>query len=97
MWINIFKKLYEKFGNKYKKLILIAHNAGYDFRFIQQYITIQNLCQSGNRLLECSGKFFYGKKSIDIIIKDSYSVISMSLSKFGKCFNLPQEKDSYTI
>jgi hypothetical protein len=87
------KKLYEKFGNKYKKLILIAHNAGYDFRFIQQYITIQNLCQSGNRLLECSGKFFYGKKSIDIIIKDSYSVISMSLSKFGKCFNLPQEKE----
>jgi hypothetical protein len=86
-------KLYEKFGNKYKKLILIAHNAGYDFRFIQQYITIQNLCQSGNRLLECSGKFFYGKKSIDIIIKDSYSVISMSLGKFGKCFNLPQEKE----
>jgi hypothetical protein len=79
--------------NKQIKLILIAHNAKYDFNFIQQYITIKNLCQSGSRLLECSGTFFYGKKSIDIIIKDSYSVISMPLSKFGKCFNLPQEKD----
>jgi hypothetical protein len=79
--------------NKQVKLILIAHNAKYDFSFLQQYITLKNLCQSGSRLLECSGMFFYGKKSIDIIIKDSYSVISMPLSKFGKCFNLPQEKD----
>lgn len=80
--------------NKQIKLILIAHNAGYDFRFLQQYITIKNLCERGHRLLECSGTFFYGKKqSIDIIIKDSYSVISMPLSKFGKCFNLPQEKE----
>jgi len=80
--------------NKQITLILIAHNAKYDFSFLQQYLTIKNLCERGNKLLECSGTFFYGKnQKIDIIIKDSYSVISMPLGKFGKCFNLPQEKD----
>lgn len=80
--------------NKQITLILIAHNAKYDFNFLQQYLTMKNLCERGNRLMECRGTFFYGRsQKIDIIIKDSYSVISMPLSKFGKCFNLPQEKD----
>jgi len=88
----LLRKLYEKFAGK--KLILIAHNAGYDFRFLQEYLTMETLCERGHNLLEGKGRFYYSKgKSIEVILKDSYSVITMPLKKFGKCFNLIQEKE----
>ena len=42
---KMLKKLCQKFYTKEKKvtIILIAHNAGYDFRFIQQYLQIENI------------------------------------------------------
>ena len=97
-WTKTWNKIEEKWDfkaiNKQKKLILIAHNAGYDFRFLQQHLNMISLCERGHNLLEGRGIFYYSKgKSIEIILKDSYSVISMRLQKFGKCFNLKQEKE----
>ncbi len=97
-WTKTWNKIEEKWDfnaiNKQKKLILIAHNAGYDFRFLQEYLNMESLCERGHNLLEGKGKFYYSKgKSIDVILKDSYSVITMPLKKFGKCFNLIQEKE----
>lgn len=90
--LYLLRKLYEKFNGS--KLILIAHNAGYDFRFIQQHLNMTSLCERGHNLLEGKGIFYYSKgKSIEVILKDSYSVITMPLRKFGKCFNLIQEKE----
>ena len=105
--LYLLRNLYEKFavsssptmegkGSKGKSpsLILIAHNAGYDFRFLQEYLNMESLCERGHNLLEGKGRFYYSKgKSIDVILKDSYSVITMPLKKFGKCFNLIQEKE----
>jgi hypothetical protein len=90
--LYLLRKLYEKFNGS--KLILIAHNCGYDFRFLQQHLNMTSLCERGHNLLEGKGMFYYSKgKSIEVILKDSYSVITMPLKKFGKCFNLKQEKE----
>jgi len=90
--LYLLRKLYEKFNGS--KLILIAHNAGYDFRFLQQHLNMTSLCERGHNLLEGKGMFYYSKgKSIEVILKDSYSVITMPLKMFGKCFNLKQEKE----
>ena len=92
--LYLLRKLHEKFSVKTTKLILIAHNAGYDFRFLQQHLNMTSLCERGHNLLEGKGIFYYSKgKSIEVILKDSYSVITMPLKKFGKCFNLKQEKE----
>lgn len=90
--LYLLRRLYEKFNGS--KLILIAHNCGYDFRFLQQHLNMTSLCERGHNLLEGKGMFYYSKgKSIEVILKDSYSVITMPLKKFGKCFNLKQEKE----
>ena len=83
-----------KFNKDYKPLILIAHNVGYDFRFIQQYLIIEGIIERGHNILEAKGRFYYSKgRFINIILKDSYSIITMPLKKFGKCFNLDQDKE----
>jgi hypothetical protein len=97
-WTKTWNKVEDKWDfkaiNQQKKLILIAHNCGYDFRFLQQHLNMTSLCERGHNLLEGKGMFYYSKgKSIEVILKDSYSVITMPLKKFGKCFNLKQEKE----
>jgi hypothetical protein len=79
---------------KERRLILIAHNAGYDFCFLQQYLNLESVAKRGHNLLEAKGVFNYGNgKTIKVILKDSYSVITMPLANFGKCFGLPQSKE----
>ncbi len=91
---NMLRDLFEKFNKDYKTLILIAHNVGYDFRFIQQYLMIEGIIERGHNILEAKGRFYYAKgRFINIILKDSYSIITMPLKKFGKCFDLDQDKE----
>jgi len=92
----MMRRLFEKFYNKDKprRLILIAHNAGYDFCFLQQYLQLESISKRGHNLLQAKGVFNYGNgRTIKVLLKDSYSVITMPLSKFGKCFGLPQSKE----
>jgi len=92
--LKMLRKLYMKFHQSHKSITLIAHNAGYDFRFIQRYLQIDNIIERGHNVLEVKGRFSCFKgKSINIILKDSYSIITMPLSKFGKCFGLDQAKE----
>lgn len=92
MMRRLFEKFYDK--DKPRRLILIAHNAGYDFCFLQQYLQLESVAKRGHNLLEARGVFNYGNgKTIKVLLKDSYSVITMPLSKFGKCFGLPQSKE----
>ena len=91
---KMLKKLYLQLHDEFKSIILVAHNAGYDFRFIQQYLNIDSIIERGHNVMEVKGKFYYTKgKSIDVILKDSYSIITMPLKKFGKCFGLSQAKE----
>ena len=93
---KMLKKLFKMFHTADNKatIILVAHNAGYDFRFIQQYIHIESIIERGHTVMEVKGKFYACKgKSINIVLKDSYSIITMPLKKFGKCFGLAQTKE----
>jgi hypothetical protein len=93
-WCNVEEKYVYTCINKPARLILIAHNAGYDFCFLQQYLQLESVAKRGHNLLEAKGVFNYGKgKTIKVLLKDSYSVITMPLSKFGKCFGLEQSKE----
>jgi hypothetical protein len=75
--------------------LLIAHNAGYDLRFIIKYLFNITLLEKGNGLICCSGSFknYDTDKVINIKIKDSLKLIPMSLSQFGECFKLKQNKE----
>ena len=74
--------------------MLIAHNCGYDFRFIVKYIFGLNIIEKGSSLMCASCKVLNKKgKSVNISIRDSYKMITMPLRDFGKCFNLEQGKE----
>ena len=68
---------------------MIAHNAGYDIRFIFKYLRNISLIERGRSLLRGRATFFKTK----IIIQDSCAFIPMALKKFGKTFNLDCEKE----
>jgi len=63
---------------------LIAHNAGYDYRFIVKYLYNLNEISRGTHLISASGMF--AKHHIQI--KDSYNLITMPLRDFPKSFNM---------
>lgn len=94
----MLRSLYEKFNQTHETLLLYAHNLGYDYNFIQQYISRTGFGSSeisrGSTIMEVKGQFYYAKgKSINIILRDSYCMISTKLSTFGKMFNIKQEKE----
>lgn len=77
-----------------KVIILVAHNAGYDYRFIIDYLKMETEITSGKRLLEAVGNFYYGKgQSVRIVIKDSYSLCGLGLAKWGEAMKVPSEKE----
>jgi hypothetical protein len=77
-----------------KVIILMAHNAGYDYRFIIDYLVMDTEITSGKKLLESVGRFYYGKgKYVRIVIKDSYSLCGLSLAKWGEAMKVPSEKE----
>ena len=76
-----------------KTIILVAHNAGYDYRFIMKYLMMDSEITSGKKLLEAKGKFYYKKgEYIKIIIKDSYSIAGLGLDKWGKAMKVNSVK-----
>lgn len=63
---------------------LIAHNAGYDYRFIIKHLYGNSECSKGTKLFKGCG--FFGKLKIEI--KDSYNLISEPLRNFPKMFGI---------
>ena len=77
-----------------KVFILVAHNAGYDYRFIIDYLVMDTEITSGKRLLEATGRFYYSKgKYVRIVIKDSYSLCGLSLAKWSEGMKVDSEKE----
>lgn len=73
----------------FKSVRLIFHNATYDYQFLVKHLyQFSQICR-GTHLLTAKGMF----DKMKVEIKCSYNMISTSLSKFGKMFNLPQEKE----
>ena len=77
------------------EILLIAHNADYDCRFILQYLQNPKPIVKNGRFLQIKATYYnpIAKKKIKVIIKDSLKLIPMALAKFGKCFNLNCHKE----
>jgi len=73
---------------------LIAHNAGYDFRFIIKELFRISLIEKGNSLMNCNAMYTNKKtkKTIKITVKDSYKLLSMPLRAFPKFLSMTNIK-----
>lgn len=79
-----------------KNIMLIAHNANYDCRFLLKHLSQERCIVKGGRFLSTQCVFYrnYDKKQpIKIKIKDSCKLIPMQLKEFGKSFKLSIKKD----
>ena len=74
-----------------KHILLIAHNANYDCRFVLKHLTNERPLVKGGRILSCAA--VYKKQPTNIKIKDSFRIINMPLKDFGKSFKLDVEKE----
>lgn len=78
-----------------KDSMIIAHNmGGFDGSFFIKYLLNINECNNGNNTLSIKGSYYnpISKKYIKIFLKDSFTLIHMSLSKFPKCFFTKEER-----
>ena len=88
------KELLNYCSNKYGDNIrLIAHNCTYDYRFIYKYLYGLQELAPHNRLMTCKAIFYYKKKKINVMIKDSYALISSPLKSFKDMFKLEMKKE----
>ena len=78
---------------KAPKLVLYAHNGGYDLRFMQKYLWNFTLIQNGNSLICGTATYLNGKKWLQLEFRDTYKLISKKLDAFGEMFNLPFDKE----
>ena len=74
-------------------LKLIAHNAGYDFRFLQKHLYKVETIEKSNGIMSCKALAYNRDLVLSIQITDSLKMINMPLKKFGKCFNLDVKKE----
>ena len=72
---------------------LIAHNSGYDFRFILKYLSRVDTIEKGTGLMTATARFYYGNSVVCIEIKDSLKMINMPLGKFSSAFGLKVKKE----
>ena len=99
------RKMLDSLPEDKEQIMLIAHNCGYDYKFIFPYLSsIKNPIMKGSSLMSVSCE--YSNYQIDfktnekklnqtwkIKLKDSYNLIPEPLRKFGKMFNLPTSKE----
>jgi len=80
--------------HKNKNLRLVAHNAGYDFRFLYNNLSRLKVIDRNKMLLRAYGLFYYEKgKNIKVEIQDSYAHIPMPLRDFSETFNIECKKE----
>ena len=90
------KEMLYALNEKYpeKNIRLIAHNAGYDLRFIMKHLNQLSLIERGKMLLRGTAVFNIRKgQHINIQIQDSYALIPEPLRKFGDMFKMNIEKE----
>lgn len=91
----------EKLKNKYQesnlktRIILMAHNLGYDFTFIKDYLTnIQNLThRSSNSFVGGKIMFYYKKFVLTAELRDSNALFQSKLQKYSSIFGLEDNKE----
>ena len=99
------RKMLDSLPKEHENIMLIAHNCGYDYKFIFPYLSsIKNPIMKGSSLMSVSCKYSNYQKDFktnekklnqtwNIKLKDSYNLIPEPLRKFGKMFGLDQGKE----
>ena len=83
--------------------LLIAHNLGYDFRFVinSKHLFDINILDKGKSIMQCSASYknYNDDKTIKLHFKDSAYVIPAKLKDFPDMFGIPGEKEimPYTL
>lgn len=85
----ITKELYPKND----KISLIAHNCGFDFRFLFSQLYGVRTIEKGSGLMSGNGLYFVGNRKVKLNFRCSYRMTDMPLNKFGKAFNLDVKKE----
>ena len=75
------------------KIMLIAHSLGYDYRFLFEHVYNLQPITRGTSVLCASGIIYVRGKKVEVIMHDSYSLITCPLRDFGSMFNLDQGKE----
>jgi len=89
-------KQHEMIDLTYKHKInlkLIAHNAGYDFRYLLKHLYNVKTIEKSNSIMSCNALAYNRDLVLSIEIGCSLKMINMPLKKFGKCFNLDVKKE----
>lgn len=94
-----FDANWKRNDDKCKKVLMIAHNCNYDYRFLQKHLYNISQKTKGSGLMNATACYMHyksGKKEeVRFQFKDSLKLIAMPLRKFGKCFGLKQEKEVF--
>ena len=57
----------------YNHITLIAHNSGYDFRFLLEHLSRVETIEKGTGLMSAKCRYYKGNKWINIIIKPIFN------------------------
>ena len=78
-----------------KKVLMIAHNCGYDYPFLRKHLFGIDEKIKGSGLMNSTAKYYNHttKTIMEIEFKCSYKIIPMGLGAFGKCFNMKISKE----
>jgi hypothetical protein len=80
--------------NGYKNIRLYAHNAGYDIKFIFDFIQWDKIIERGHSLLRGYGKFYYAKgKYVKVEVQDTKAYLACQLKDFKDMFKLDVKKE----
>ena len=75
-------------------VMIYIHNANYDIRFLFRYLSFFSPIFKGNRCIYARGGYKQSNgKFVNLTVKDTYCMISMPLSDFGKSFKLDVAKE----
>jgi hypothetical protein len=91
---NAMEKMLNSIPSNKGNVMLYIHNANYDIRFMFKYLNYFRPIFKGNRCIFATGGFKQQcGEFINLTVKDTYCMISMPLSDFGKSFGLDVVKD----
>jgi len=104
---SVGKKTDDYRALKEYSILMLAHNLSYDIRFLMDRLGCHGVLQKGSKTLTANCSRYVpidnssidgdnsksGKVTVNFQLKDTACMIPMRLAQFGKCFNLPTEKD----
>jgi len=93
-WLGYQMLKYLAERNEYKNIRLYAHNAGYDIKFIFDFIQWDKIIERGHSLLRGYGKFYYAKgKYVKVEVQDTKAYLACQLKSFKDMFKLDVKKE----